>query len=138
MSIGRFMGYAICLVLLLQATLAAAEPFKPWAQLTPLQHEALQPLAAQWDALPAKLQRNLLTASNHYPQLTLEQKKRFQSRLEAWCKLTPEQRERAREKFIALKKTKPEIRAQVLQKAHEQAANSVVSSVPTSTPTPTR
>lgn len=135
MNISRFMGYAICLALLLQPTLAAAEPFKPWAQLTPMQHEALQPLAAQWDALPAKLQRNLLTASNHYPQLTLEQKKRFQSRLDAWCRLTPEQRERAREKFLAFKKAKPEIRAQVLQKAHEQATSSVVSGVPILTPT---
>jgi Protein of unknown function (DUF3106) len=135
MNIVRFMGYAISLALLLQTTLAAAESFKPWAQLTPLQHEALQPLVAQWDALPAKLQRNLLTASNHYPQLTIEQKKRFQSRLEAWCRLTPEQRERAREKFLAFKKVKPEIRAQALQKAHEQAASSVVSSVPTSMPT---
>jgi Protein of unknown function (DUF3106) len=133
MNIDRFMAHAICLALLLQATLAAAEPFRPWAQLTPLQHEALQPLAAQWDALPAKLQRNLLTASNHYPQLTLEQKKRFQSRLDAWCKLTPAQRERAREKFLAFNKIKPEIRAQVIQKAHEQAANSAASSVPIST-----
>lgn len=134
MNIDRLIGYAICLALLLQATPAAAEPFKPWVQLTPLQHEALLPLATRWNALPAKLQRNLLTASDHYPQLTLEQKKRFQSQLEAWCNLTPAQRERAREKFLAFNKIKPEIRAQVVKKAHEQAANSVVSSVPTATP----
>lgn len=89
MNIDRFIGYAVCLALLLQATLAAAEPFKPWAQLTPLQHEALQPLAARWDALPAKLQRNLLTASNHYPQLTLEQKKALPEQTRSMVQFDP-------------------------------------------------
>lgn len=134
MNIARFPCYAICLALLLQANLAAAEPYKSWTQLTPTQHEALQPLATQWDSLPAKLKKHLLIASNHYPQLSPDQKKLFQSRLETWSKLTPEQRDRAREKFLAFSKIKPEVRAQVKQMAHEQASSSVASSVPRSAP----
>ena len=128
MKIHRLPVYAICLALLLQTNLAAAELYKPWTQLTSAQHEALQPLAAQWDSLPAKLQKHLLVASNHYPQLAPLQKKLFQSRLEIWSKLTPEQREHAREKFIAFSRIKPEIRAQVKQMAKTQEASNLPAS----------
>lgn len=127
----RILGYAICFALLLQSGLAGAGPFRPWTELSPMQREALQPLADEWDTLPAKLQRHLLTASRHYPQLAPAQKKLFQSRLETWAKLTPEQRARAREKFEAFSKIKPEIRAQVKQMAREQEIrNSAASGVP--------
>lgn len=135
MKTNRLPVYAICLALLLQTNLAAAELYKSWNQLTQAQHEALQPLATQWDSLPAKLQKHLLVASNHYPQLDPNQKMLFQSRLETWSKLTPEQREHAREKFLAFSRIKPEIRAQVKQMAKDrEASNSPASSVPASTP----
>jgi hypothetical protein len=126
------LSFAICIALLLQSGLAGAAPFRPWAELSPMQREALQPLAGEWDTLPTKLQRHLLTASRHYPQLTPAQKQLFQSRLETWAKLTPEQRARAREKFEAFSKIKPEIREQVKQMARKQEiADSAASSVPT-------
>ena len=96
---GCFSVFAICIALLLQTNLAAAEPYKSWTQLTTMQQEALRPLAVQWDSLPTKLQKNLLNTTKHYPQLSLDQKRRFQSRLEKWSKLTPEQREHARNKY---------------------------------------
>jgi len=119
---GRISLSAICIALLLQANPAAAEPYKPWARLSAQQHEALQPLATQWDSLPTKLQRNLLIAANKYPQLTPARKKLFQSRLDKWAKLTPEQRQRAREKFLAFKKVRPDIRKQVIDMVHEEQA----------------
>lgn len=130
MNIDRFLGFAICLALLLPVNSAAAEPYKTWAQLMPWQIEALQPVAAEWDSLPTKLRKNLLVAANHYRQLTPEQKKLFQSRLETWSKLTPEQRERAREKFLAFSKIKPNLRVQVRKMVHEQTSNSASSAVP--------
>lgn len=134
---GRVSIFAICIALLLQASPAAAEPYKSWARLTAQQQEALQPLATQWDALPSKLQKNLLIAANQYPQLTPPRKKLFQSRLENWAKLTPEQRQRAREKFLAFKKVRPDIRKQVIEMVHEeQAGNAIASGVPASTPPP--
>lgn len=132
---GRVSIIAICIALLLQVNPAAAEPYKSWPRLTAQQREALQPLATQWDSLPSKLQKNLLKAASHYPQLSTDKKKLFQSQLEKWSKLTPEQRQRAREKFLAFKKVRPDIRKQVIQMAHdERAANSVDGSMQTSTP----
>lgn len=120
MNMVRLSVYTVCLALLLQSNLAAAAPYKSWLQLTAAQQVALRPLATQWDTLPTKLQKNLLTASAHYPQLSSRHKMLFQSRLEAWSKLSPEQRQRAREKFLAFSKIKPEIRAQVKQMTQSQ------------------
>ena len=118
---------ALCAALLLHATLAMAETYRSWGQLTPVQQEALQPLSAQWDALPTKLQKNLLHAAERYPRLTPEQKHRFQSRVEKWSKLTPEQRKRAREKYMAFGKVSPEKREAVKQMVREQRASQAAS-----------
>jgi len=118
---------------LLQINLATAEPYKQWIELTPLQQEALKPLATQWGSLPIKLQKNLLNATNHYPKLTQDQKLRFQSRLEKWSKLTPEQREHARNKFKIISKAPPEKREQLKRMVREQeSSKSSASSVPES------
>jgi len=111
---------ALCVVLLLQTGMAAAEPCKSWSQLTHFQQEALQPLETQWDSLPPRLQKHLLHSAGYYRQLTPDQKKRFQNRLVEWSRLTPEQRDRARENFRAFKKVRPDVRKQVVQMAHEQ------------------
>jgi len=132
----RFSVLAICITLLLQASLAVAAPYKSWTQLTPVQQEALQPLATQWDSLSTKLQKNLLYAAKRYPKLTPEQKQRFQNRLEKWSKLTPEQRKRAREKFSAFSKVPPERREQVKQmvRQQEEASKTAASGVPLAAP----
>ena len=137
MKIIRFSALAICITFLLQASLAAAAPYKSWTQLTPIQQEALQPLSTQWDTLSTKLQKNLLHAVKRYPKLTPEQKHRFQARLETWSKLTPEQRKRAREKFSAFSKVPPEHREQVKKMVREQeASKAAASGVPPVTPAP--
>ena len=111
----------IGIVLLLNCNFVFAEPFKPWNQLSPTQQEALSPLASQWNSLPYKLQSHLLFSSKQYPTLTLEKKKLFLSRLQAWSKLTPEQRERARQKYLAIKKLSAEKQAELHRAAIEKA-----------------
>jgi hypothetical protein len=124
---------AICFSMLLQINLVTAEPYKQWRELTPLQQEALKPLAVQWNSLPTKLQKNLLNTTKHYPKLTLDQKQRFQGRLENWSKLTPEQRERARNKYKVISKLPPEKREQIEQKDREpEYIKANASSVPAS------
>lgn len=131
---------ALCAALLLQTGLALAEPYKPWNQLTQIQHEALQPLATQWDSLPPRLQKHLLHSASYYRQLTPDQKKRFQSRLVEWSKLTPEQRDHARENFQAFKKVHRDVRKQVVQMAHKQKISEpaalAASGVETTSPKP--
>jgi hypothetical protein len=120
----------IGIVLWLNCNLVFAETLKPWNLLSPIQQEALSPLASQWDSLPSKLQNHLLLSCKQYPTLTLEKKKLFLSRLQAWSKLTPEQREHARQKYLAIKKLsaekQAELRRAAIEKANKNAAASNV------------
>ena len=125
----RFVILIIALWLHLDFVLA--DTIKPWTQLTPIQQEALSPLASQWDNLPSRLQNHLLLSSKQYPKLTAEKKKRFLTRLEKWSKLTPEQREHARQKYLAISKLSAEKREQLKRIAIEKASgkNAAASSV---------
>ena len=125
----------IGIVLLLNCNFVFAKSIKPWNQLSPIQQEALSPLASQWDSLPNKLQSHLLFSSKQYPTLTLEKKKLFISRLQAWSKLTPEQRERARQKYLAIKKLSAEKQAELRRAAIEKAnKNAAASNVQVASP----
>lgn len=93
--------------------MAAQAATQPWLKLTPMQQEALAPLAQQWDALPEVQQNRLLATTRSYPRLSPKQKQRFLDRLTEWSKLTPEQRNRAREKYKAFKKVAPDKREEV-------------------------
>jgi hypothetical protein len=123
LKFGFLQSLILVMFLWIQIDSAYAEPVKQWFQLTPMQQEALSPLAAQWDGLPAKLQNHLLLSTKQYPELSPEKKKRFLSRLEKWSKLTPEQRERARQKYIALRQLSNERREQFKQAAIEKEKN---------------
>lgn len=134
-----FPGLALCLALSLQANLAAAASLVPWAKLGQEKQEILQPLAAQWDTLSPKLQKNLLHAAKRYPGLTREEKQRFKDKLEKWSKLTPEQRKRAREKFHAFSKVPAVQREEVKQMVRQQQAKKseiAASGVAPATPAP--
>ncbi len=132
-----FSGLALCIVLSLQANLAAAASLVPWAKLGPEKQEILQPVAAQWDTLSPKLQKNLLHAAKRYPGLAPEEKLRFKEKLEKWSKLTPEQRKRAREKFQAFSKVPAVQREEVKQMVRQQEAKkteTAASGAPPATP----
>ena len=102
---------------------------KPWAALTPVQQEALAPIAQQWDSMPEIQQKRLLAVAKRYPQLSPEKKQLFLTQLPEWSKLTPEQRNQAREKYKAFRKAPPDKRAEikrmVLQKEAAKAASAV-------------
>lgn len=106
-----------------------------WATLTPMQQEALAPIAKEWEAMPEKQQKRLLATTKSYAKLSPELKQRFQTRLTEWSKLTPEQRNRAREKYQAFhkipKEKREEVKRMVLQTEAEKnaAATAAASSV---------
>ena len=107
-----------------------------WTTLTPMQKEALAPIAQQWDTLPDKQQKRLLATTKGYPKLSPNEKQHFLTRLTDWSKLTPEQRDRAREKYKAVSKLAPEkreeVKKMVLQSEAEKlsAAASAVERIP--------
>lgn len=108
--------FASLISVLLSVTLLclpAQAAVKSWSALTPVQQEALAPIAQQWDALPDMQQKRLLATTKSYPKLSSDQKQRFLNRLTEWSKLTPEQRNRAREKYKAFSKVAPDKRAEV-------------------------
>ena len=45
---------------------------KPWTSLTPMQQEALAPIAQEWDTLPDKQQKRLLATTKRYHKLSAE------------------------------------------------------------------
>lgn len=109
---------------------------RPWASLTPVQQEALAPIARQWDTLPEIQQKRLIATTRGYPKLTPGQKQRYLAKLTDWSMLTPEQRNRAREKYKAFRKVAPEkrkeVKMMVLQSEAEKmaAAASAVERIP--------
>lgn len=122
----RNLTVAASLSICLCATAHAAT--KPWSALTPLQQEALAPIAEQWDKMPEIQQKRLLAVAKRYPQLSPKKKQLFLSQLPEWSKLTPEQRNRAREKYKAFRKVprdkREEIKRMVLQKEAEKTSAS--------------
>ncbi len=121
--------------LVLAGLMVAAPAFaKTWAELTPIQQEALSPLSKEWDTLPKKQQRYYLDLARSYPSLTPEKKKRMHDNLERWSKLTPEQREQARQKYKAFRKVPPATREQVKQMVREQEAQKAASAPLTAQP----
>lgn len=88
---------------------------RSWSTLTPMQQEALAPIAKQWDTMPDIQQKRLLATTKRYPLLSPNKKQLFLTRLTEWSKLTPEQRNRAREKYKAFRKVPPEKREAVKQ-----------------------
>jgi Protein of unknown function (DUF3106) len=95
---------------------------KPWTTLTPMQQEALAPIAQQWSTLPETQQTRLLATTKRYPQLSPQQKQLFLARLTDWSKLTQEQRNRAREKYKAFRKVEPAKREEVKKMVRQSEA----------------
>lgn len=126
-----FNSLTIVIVLGILPSSSAFAAKRPWTKLTPVQQEALAPVAGEWDTMEERLQKRLLATTTKYPKFSVKQKQRFQTRLTEWSKLTPEQRNRAREKYKAYSKIpsdkREEMKRMVLQKEAEKmsAASSV-------------
>lgn len=76
---------------------AAARP--AWSELTPVQKEALAPLAADWHTLSEFHRRKWLQIAARYQKLPPADQQRARQRMEEWIRLTPQQRRLARENF---------------------------------------
>lgn len=64
----------------------------------------------------------MLNVAKHFPELSIEEKQRFLSRLGAWSRLTPEQRQAARDKYRAFSQVPEDKREQVRQMVREEQA----------------
>jgi len=95
---------------------------QPWSALTPVQQEALAPIAHEWSTMPDIQQKRLLATTKRYPQLSPKKKQLFLARLTEWSKLTPEQRARAREKYKAFSKVPTEKREEVKRMVRQHEA----------------
>lgn len=70
-----------------------------WAELTPMQQQALKPLASSWNAINEGQKRKWLEISKNYPSLPPEGQATMHSRMNDWVMLSPQQRAQARLNF---------------------------------------
>lgn len=82
------------------ATAKAATPGPSWSELTPLQQQALAPLASSWNTSMSEAQkRKWLEISKNYTALSPEGQATLNSRMNDWVSLSPQQRAQARLNF---------------------------------------
>jgi hypothetical protein len=97
------------------SSVSKASPAKPqtvvkplWADLTPVQQQALAPLAPEWDKLDSFRKNKWLAIGNRYASMKPDEQLRVQERMREWVRLTPEQRRIARESYARAKKLNPD------------------------------
>ncbi|WP_411880326.1 DUF3106 domain-containing protein [Polaromonas sp. YR568] len=84
------------------AKTTASKPL--WAELSPMQQQALAPLASGWNTTISEPQkRKWLEISKNYPSLTPEGQANLHSRMNEWVTLSPQQRAQARLNFARTK-----------------------------------
>ncbi|MDD5029808.1 MAG: DUF3106 domain-containing protein [Rhodoferax sp.] len=70
-----------------------------WSGLTPLQHQALQPLASSWKTLSESQKKKWIALSSNYTRLPPADQQKLHQRMAHWATLTPKQRTQARLNF---------------------------------------
>ncbi|MGK5023939.1 DUF3106 domain-containing protein [Janthinobacterium sp. RB2R34] len=78
-----------------------------WANLSPAQQAALQPLAGEWNKLEAPRKQKWLDIANRFASMKPDEQARVHERMRDWIKLTPEQRRTVRENYARSKKIDP-------------------------------
>ena len=92
---------------------AAVVASKPsWAELTPMQQQSLQPLAASWSALSEGQKRKWLEVSKSYPNLPAADQAVMHSRMVEWVAMSPQQRAAARLNFAKAKELSKQLTAE--------------------------
>lgn len=97
---------------------SVATPPKPaateqsWAKLTPVQQQALKPLALKWNTLSEAQKRKWLKISQNYPLLSTEEQTTLHSRMHEWVSLSPQQRAQARLNFGKTKELSGQLTAE--------------------------
>ena len=74
-----------------------------WAELAPLQQQALKPLAVSWNTISEAQKRKWLEVSKNYPTLSSADQTTLHSRMNEWVALSPQQRAEARLNFAKTK-----------------------------------
>ncbi|MEO7400453.1 MAG: DUF3106 domain-containing protein [Polaromonas sp.] len=78
----------------------AKAPSRPaWSELTPLQQQALAPLATNWNTISEPQKRKWLEISRNYGSLPPEGQATLNSRMHEWVTLSPQERAQARLNF---------------------------------------
>lgn len=83
-----------------------------WSELTPLQQQALAPLASNWSTISAAQKRKWLEISKNYSSLLPEGQATLNSRMNEWVTLSPQQRAQARLNFGKTKELSRQLTAQ--------------------------
>lgn len=81
------------------ATPAKAPSRPAWTELTPLQQQALAPLASNWNTISVPQKRKWLEISKNYASLPPEGQATLNSRMNEWVALSPQERAQARLNF---------------------------------------
>lgn len=75
-----------------------------WANLTPAQREALEPLAGEWPRMREQQKEKWLEIGKRYTRMKPEAQQRLHERMRDWVKLTPAERSAARTNYARAKK----------------------------------
>lgn len=76
-------------------------PAPTWVTLSAAEHEALAPLARQFDTLGASQRRKWKEMAQRFPSWSEDKRAKVQSRMLAWSSMTSEQRAAARQEAQA-------------------------------------
>ncbi len=79
-----------------------------WKDLTPAQHQALQPLGNHWHTLTEAHQRKWLAFAQTFPKLSSIDQARAHGRMTDWSQLTSRERQEARLNFAETKQLAPD------------------------------
>ncbi|MEO7160018.1 MAG: DUF3106 domain-containing protein [Polaromonas sp.] len=92
-----------------------------WSELSPLQQQALAPLASSWNAsMSVQQKRKWLEISRNYGALPPEGQATLNSRMKEWIALSPQQRAQARLNFGKTKELSRQLTPEE-KKAHWEA-----------------
>ncbi len=78
-----------------------------WQELTPVQKDALKPLATQWNGLDDARKRKWIAIAANYVTLPPEGQAKLHSRMTEWVSLSQQQRAQARLNFAESKQLSP-------------------------------
>lgn len=81
-----------------------------WEQLSPIEQQALQPLASVWSSLAQGHRRKWQALAKNFPALNDADREKLQGRMAQWAALKPKEREQARLNFAQTKKLPPDAR----------------------------
>lgn len=75
-----------------------------WNALSPLQQQALKPLAARWNTIDEAQKRKWLAVSRNFGTMPAAEQAKLHSRMTEWVALSPKERTQARLNFAETKK----------------------------------